>query len=132
MREDLGKLLLRLAVAGLMLFHGVSKLAHGIAGIVASVEKHSLPAAFAYGVYIGEVVAPLFVLFGFATRPAAIFIALNMLVAVWLSHASDVFGLGKGGGYALELQALYGIGAVVVALLGPGRFSISRGKGRWP
>lgn len=132
MREDLGKLLLRIAVAGLMLFHGVAKLAHGIGGIVASVEKHSLPAAFAYGVYVGEVIAPVLVLVGFATRPAAIFIAVNMLVAVWLSHTADVFGLGKGGGYALELQALYGIGAVVIALLGPGRLSLSRGKGRWP
>ena len=53
-----------------------------------------------------------------------------MVMAVWLAHSADIFTLGKGGQWALELQALYFVGAVVVMLLGPGRFSASRGQGK--
>ena len=130
-REDAGKLVLRVTIAGLMLFHGVSKLTHGIGGIIANVDKRGLPHAFAYGVYIGEVIAPLLIIAGFYTRPAALVLAFNMVVAVWLAHSADVFTLGKGGQWGIELQALYGFGAVAVALLGAGRYSVTRGKGKW-
>lgn len=131
MREDVGKLVLRVSVGGCMLFHGIAKLRNGIGGIVGEVHAHGLPTAFAYGVYLGEVVGPLLVLVGWATRVGAGLVAFDMLVAVWLAHASQVFALGKAGGWALELQGLYLFGAVAVALLGPGRYAASRGKGRW-
>ncbi len=131
MKDDLGRLVLRVTVGGLMVFHGVSKLGHGIGGIVTNVVNHGLPTLFAYGVYVGEVVAPILVVIGLFTRPAAVVIAFTMIVAVWLAHAGDVFALGKGGGWALELQAFYALTAVVVALLGAGRFSVRRGKSRW-
>lgn len=130
MREDIGKLLLRVTVAGLLLFHGVAKLRHGIGGIVASVQAHGLPAAFAYGVFFGEVIAPLFVLAGWGTRAFAAVIAFNMVVALSLSHTGQLASLGRAGGYAAELPVLYLCGAIAVALLGPGRYSVSRGKGR--
>jgi putative oxidoreductase len=37
----------------------------------------------------------------------------------------------KSGGYALELQALYLVTAIVVALIGAGRYSIGGLYGRW-
>ena len=55
MQEDLGKLVLRLTVGGLLLFHGIHKLLNGIAPIKAMVAAHHLPDAIAYGVYLGEV-----------------------------------------------------------------------------
>lgn len=131
MREDLGKLVLRGTIAGLMLFHGVHKLGHGIPGIVANLAKRGLPAFFGYGVYIGEIVAPMLVLIGIFTRPSAAVIAFNMFVAVYLAHASDVFTLGKVGQWGIELQALFGFGALAIAMLGAGRYSLSRGKGKW-
>jgi putative oxidoreductase len=36
-----------------------------------------------------------------------------------------------GGGYALELEAIYLFAAVAVALLGAGRYSVSGAHGRW-
>jgi putative oxidoreductase len=128
---DLGRLLLRLSVGGLMLFHGFYKIRHGIGGISGEVTAHHLPAAVAYLVYLGEVVAPLLVIVGWATRPAAVVIAINMVIAVWLSHIPQLFTLGKGGGYALELQALYFFGALAIAFIGTGRFAVMRGMGRW-
>ncbi|MGA8054269.1 MAG: GntR family transcriptional regulator, partial [Burkholderiales bacterium] len=39
--------------------------------------------------------------------------------------------LGKTGGWALELQGLFLFGALAVALLGAGRFSLGGTSGRW-
>jgi putative oxidoreductase len=130
-REDIGRLLLRLTVAGLMLFHGVSKLRHGIGGITSSVGAHSLPHFVAYGVYIGELIAPLLVLVGIYTRPAAAIIAFDMVFAVWLKHSNELFRVGGSGGYALELQLLYLTGAIAIVLFGAGRYALNAGAGRF-
>lgn len=129
--EDIGRLILRLAVAGLMLLHGIAKLRHGIGPITSSVSSHSLPHAVAYGVYLGELVAPLFVIVGIFTRAAAAVIAIDMIVAVWLKHTGELFHLGSSGGYALELQCLYLAGAIVIVLFGAGRYAVNGGMGRF-
>ena len=51
--EDFGKLLLRLAVGGLMLFHGLHKLIGGVDGISAMLVAKGLPGFIAYGVLVG-------------------------------------------------------------------------------
>jgi putative oxidoreductase len=94
-------------------------------------EKAGLPGAFGYLVYIGEVVAPLMILFGVFTRPAALVVAVNMIVALLLVHTSQVFTLNETGGWALELQGMYLGGAIAVALLGAGRYSLGGTAGRW-
>lgn len=128
--EALGKALLRVTVAGLLLMHGVHKVGHGIEGIKSSLAGRGLPAPLAYGVYLGEVVAPLLVIAGVWSRPAALVMAINMVVAVAVAHPGDVLRVGKGGQWAIELQVLYMMGAVAVALLGPGPYSVSRGRTR--
>jgi putative oxidoreductase len=82
-------------------------------------------------VYVGEVVAPLFVILGAWTRPAALVIAINMIVAVGMAHMNDLFSIAKTGGYALELQAMYLFSAIAIALLGAGRYSLAGARGRW-
>ena len=129
--EDAGKLLLRLAVGLLILFHGVAKVTGGIDGITGMLAKSGVPAGVGYLVYVGEVVAPLFVILGAWTRPAALVIAINMLVAVALAHLNDLFSIAKTGGYALELQALFLLSAIAIALLGAGRYSLAGARGRW-
>jgi len=127
---DVGKLILRSSLAILILFHGISKVLHGIDQIIGIIVKTGLPSAVAYLVYTGEVVAPLLVLVGIWTRPAALVIAINMTVAVLLVHTSQFFTLAKTGGWALELQGMYFICALAVALLGAGRFSIGGTGGK--
>jgi putative oxidoreductase len=128
--DDLAKLLLRFTIGGLMLFHGISKLRHGIAPIIANVQHHHLPGFVGYGVFIGEVVAPIAIILGLYTRPAALVFAFNMLFAVWLVHTGDVGHLAKGGAWALELQWFYFAGALAVAALGAGRYALRGGKHR--
>jgi putative oxidoreductase len=127
--DDLGKLVLRIAVGGMMLFHGVDKLQHGHAGIASMLVAKGLPTAGAYGVYIGEVVAPILVLVGFWTRPAAAVMAFNMLVATWLAHSADVFKIGEHGEWAIEPPMFYFLGALALLFMGPGRFSITGSRG---
>jgi putative oxidoreductase len=130
-RPDVAKLVLRISLGGMMLLHGIDKLHGGIAGLQRLVENKGLPGFVAYGVYVGEVVAPLFVIAGWKTRIAALVFAFNMLVAVLLAHSGDIVRLGRHGEWAIELQMLYMLGAVAIALLGAGKYSVSRGRGRW-
>ena len=128
--NDAGKLVLRVALAALLLFHGVAKLSGGIGFVADMLAKAGLPAVFGYGVYIGEVVAPLLILVGLFTRPAALIVAINMIVAVLLAHTSQFFTLNETGGWALELQGMFFFAAVTIALLGAGRYSIGGVNGR--
>jgi len=114
-----GFFILRWTVAGLMLLHGVSKLMHGLGPIEGMLVSSGLPAFIAYGVLIGEVVAPLFVLANRFVAPAALVMAFNMVVAVALAHAAQIFTLGKSGGWALELQGLYFFGSLAIVLMAP-------------
>ena len=77
--EDAGRLLLRLAVGGLMLFHGMSKLMTGASGIKALLASYGLPEFIAYGTILGEVVAPIFIILGILTRPSALLVAFTMV-----------------------------------------------------
>lgn len=126
MSDDIGKLVLRLTLGILMLLHGIAKLRFGVSGIEGMVVSHGLPAFFAYGVFVGEVIAPLLVIFGFYARIGGLIMAFNMVVAVALAHPSQLFDLSKSGGWALELQGFFLLTAIVVALIGPGKFSINR------
>ncbi|MEC4723053.1 DoxX family protein [Noviherbaspirillum sp. CPCC 100848] len=129
--EDFGKLILRVTLALLILLHGVAKIMNGVSGIEGMVTKIGLPPVFAYMVYVGEVIAPLLVLVGLMTRPAALIIAVNMVFAVVLAHMQDLFSITKTGGWALELQAMFLVAALAVAFLGAGRYSIGGQSGRW-
>jgi putative oxidoreductase len=129
--QDTGKLVLRLVLGILILLHGISKIMNGIDPVLAGVTKVGLPQAFGYLVYVGEVVAPLLLIVGFLTRAAALVIVINMLFAVYLVHTTQIFTLGKQGGWALELQGMYLFVALAIALLGAGRYSVGRAAGRW-
>ncbi len=116
-RQPAGVLLLRFTVAGLMLFHGVAKLIGGVGPIENMLASRGFPGWLAFGVFVGEVIAPLLVIVGIQVRAAALVMAVNMVVAIALAHPGDVFAIGKQGGYALELQAFFLLNSVAVAML---------------
>ncbi len=126
-RDDaMGKLLLRLTVAGLILFHGIAKILHpgSLEFIGSSLSNAGMPSAIAYGVYIGEVIAPLMILLGFHARIGGLVLVINMLFAIMLVHTGDIFSLTQHGGWAIELQAFYLLGGLAIVLLGSGKFAI--------
>jgi uncharacterized membrane protein YphA (DoxX/SURF4 family) len=127
---NLGKLILRLTLGGLMLLHGVAKLQAIPVGIMNLLADAGLPPSLGYLVYVGEVLAPLLLIAGLWTRVAALLIAINMVVAILLAHASQLDDLTRSGGWALELQGFYFFTAVAIMLLGAGKFSVGGASGK--
>lgn len=127
MADDAGKLILRLTLGILLLLHGIAKISGGVDGLEKMVAGAGLPSVLAYGVYVGEVLAPLLVIFGFYARFGAAIIVVNMLFAIFLAHRNDLFLLTRSGGWALELQGFFLFTALALVFMRPGRFGINRG-----
>ena len=123
--DDLGKLVLRLTLGVLMLFHGAHKILTGIDPIRGMIAAHHLPDFVAYFVYLGEVVAPALIVLGLFTRLGGLLVVIDMIVAIVLVHTGMLMGTDpKTGGYVLELQAFYLFGALAATLLGAGAISV--------
>jgi putative oxidoreductase len=130
--DDWGKLVLRLTVAGLMLFHGIFKVQNGIDWMAGPLGAAGLPAFVGYGVYVAEIVAPILIILGKFSRLAGLIIAFDMLMAIFLVLRPRMFTISeRGGGLAIELELFFLLGGLAIALLGSGRFAVSGGRGRW-
>jgi putative oxidoreductase len=126
MANDLGKLVLRLTLGIFTLLHGIAKISGGIGAIEKMVQGSGMPGFFAYGVYVGEVLAPVLVILGLYARIGAAVIVVNMLFAILLAHRADLFLIGQAGGWALELQGFFLFTALALVMMGPGRYSINQ------
>jgi len=124
--EDLAKLILRITLGLLMLFHGVANLLdlQTLGFIKNQLEGIGLHPIFAYGVYIGEIVAPILLLLGIYSRFGGFLIFVNMLFAIVLVHMDDLMSLTEHGGWKLELQVFYLVTGLVIMLIGSGRYAI--------
>lgn len=109
-----------------MLFHGVAKLLHpgSLEFIGNQLAGIGLPTLIAYGVYLGEVVAPLMIILGVYTRLGGLIIVINMVFAIMLAHTGDVFSLTDHGGWRLELQGFYLFCGLAVMFLGSGKLAL--------
>jgi putative oxidoreductase len=127
--EDVGKLILRIMLGGLLIFHGIGKILHGVDFIAGSLASNHLPTFIAYGVYVGEVLAPILVIAGIWTRLSSLVVAVDLLVAILLVRLPAMFTISKTGGWALEVDAFFLLSALALCLLGPGRLSFGRRGG---
>lgn len=118
--NNLGLLLLRLGFGGIMLTHGIPKLLMLISGDFNFGDPIGIgaPASLILAV-MGEVVFPILVIIGFKTRLAAIPVILTMIIAGFIVHANDPFGV-------KEKAFLFLIGFLAIALLGAGKYSIDK------
>ncbi len=124
--SDFGKLILRFMIGGLMLFHGIAKINGGISFIVSKVTQDGFPEFLAYGVYIGEVIAPILIILGLKTRFASFIIMVTMIFAIYLVHANDLLEVTKTGAWAIELQMMYLLSALSLMFLGAGKLSFDK------
>ncbi|MFC9334156.1 MULTISPECIES: DoxX family protein [Arthrobacter] len=114
---------LRVIAGFLFAAHGWQKFNEfTIAGTQASFAKMGVPAAelAAPAVATLELVGGIALILGVLTRVFAALLALNMLGAFFLVHASAGVFVGNGG---YELVLLLAAGALAIALAGAGRFS---------
>ncbi|TKI07191.1 DoxX family protein [Martelella alba] len=128
-RPDLGKFILRLAFAGMMLPHGIHKMMHGIDNIIGMVVHHGMPAFVGYGVYIGEVLMPILLILGILVRPAALIFCFTMIFAWLITNPAAIFTFDKVGGWGVEIMAVYFFAGLAMAFLGCGRISIMKNPG---
>ena len=124
--DAVGKLVVRLTLGTLMLFHGIAKVLHPgtLDFISANLNGAGLPGMLAYGVYVGEIIAPLMIILGFHARIGGLLVAINMIFAIMLVHSGDLLSLTEHGGWRLELQGFYLFSSVAVMLLGSGRLAV--------
>lgn len=122
--EDIGKLILRVSISVLMLFHGYAKLSHGVDKIAEGLAKSGFPNFFAYGVYLGEIVLPILIIIGLFTRFAAIGIAITMSFAIYLVYSEKLFMITKMGAPVIELPLLYLLLSLVIFFIGAGKYSL--------
>lgn len=116
---DIGLLILRV-FAGLALAfgHGLGKIppSEGFVGMVGNLGLPA-PGLMAWFSGLAEFVGGILLALGLLTRPAALFIFLNMTTAVLLAHAGDSFG-------DREKALLFGFIAIQFLFSGAGRYSI--------
>lgn len=123
---DVGLLIIRLSIGILMLLHGLAKLGGSLGFIKGILAGMGLPTFIAYGVLVGEILAPIAIIIGFRTRIAAAIFAVNSLVAILMVHSHDIFKLSEHGGWAIELLGLYLFGALALVFTGAGQFAVSK------
>lgn len=122
-RTDIGLAILRITLGGVFLAHGIQKVVvWGIAGGVPFFRDVGIP--------LPEVAAPLVasvetlggaaLVLGLLTRPAAVALAVVMLVAAVTVHLPHGFFLPGGMEFVLTLAAA----STCIAIAGPGAFAV--------
>jgi putative oxidoreductase len=124
---DLALLILRLALAAVLLYHGIPKLMNfgatvtGFQGM--GLPAPSLTAGFAV---LSEVIGGLLILLGIAVDLAGILVIIDMLGAIFMVHLPNGFDFTKGG---WEHPFTVLVMALALALTGPGRHAVGKPAG---
>lgn len=124
-KNDIGLLVLRVAIALTMIFYGIDKLIYGIEFIQSLMDKYHLPSFIGYGVFVGEIIAPILIIVGFRTKLAGIVFAINCLAAIVLGRLQDVLVLNEYGGWSVDLIFIYLIFGIATFFTGAGKYAIS-------
>ena len=126
---DLGRAILRIALAGLFLAHASLKaFGFGIAGTSAFFASLGFPAAMGPMTIAWETAGALALLIGFRTRIVAIALIPILLGAIVMVHGkAGFFFSAPGGGW--EYPGYWALTLAVLALIGPDRWTFDRRGG---
>ncbi len=126
--QPLGLLVLRVVLGVVMAVHGWQKIHGGMNHHVEMVMRLGMPGFLAYLSIAAEFFGGILLIVGFATRIAALFVLIDMLVALFKVHIHN--GLTGPGGYqtVLLLSAM----SFAIVFVGAGAISIDwlTGKGK--
>jgi putative oxidoreductase len=118
LNADLGALLLRLVLGGLLAYHGYTKFVAYDQILPMFSDLIGIGSKLSFNLVIfAELVCGLLVAIGLLTRLSVIPIFIAMSVAFFLAHAKDPFQV-------KELAFTFMLLAIVVFVLGSGRYSV--------
>ena len=120
LQTNIGLALLRIAPSAMLLAHGIPKFQKIITGNFEFGDPIGIGATPSlFLAVIGEFVCPILIIVGFKTRWVAVPPLITMLVAGFIVHAADSFGI-------REKAFLFLAFFIAIILLGPGKFSIDK------
>ena len=122
---DIGILILRIAVGGLLLLHGVHKISDGLDNQMQLLSQNGLPGQLMYFVYISEIVAPVLLLIGVFTRISSLTVVITMITVIYVIPV-PLLGLDQHGASMIEVQLLYLLIPAALLFTGPGRYRLKR------
>jgi putative oxidoreductase len=124
--KDLGLLIARVGLGGMMIFHGLPKLMGGptkweaIGGSMQNLGITFMPTFWGFMAGFAEGFGGLFILLGLIFRPAALLIVFTMIVA-----AIQLFSTGKGlFGASHPIET--GLAFFILLFTGPGKLSVDK------
>ena len=128
--SDIGLLIIRIALGGIIFFHGFHKLMHGLDDQFAILSSNGIPAQFMYFVYVSEVLAPVLVVLGILTRLSNLTIIVTMIVVFYALPFP--IGLDEHGAMNIESQLYFLLLSVALFFTGPGNYVLKKNNsGNW-
>jgi putative oxidoreductase len=126
---DLALLLLRLALAAILLYHGLPKVMN-FGQTAGAFQSMHIPAPTLVAAYatIVEVLGGILILFGVAVDLAGLLVAIEMLGAIFTVHWANGFDFTKGG-WEHPFSVL--VMALTLALAGAGGYAVGRRVGTY-
>ena len=116
---DIGLLIFRIGIAGLMLTHGTPKLIRAFSGEEVSFADPlgmGQVLSFTFTIF-AEFICSVLIILGLGTRLAAIPLIITMTVVAFVVHLDDGFG-------RQELPLLYLAGFILLFFTGGGKYSL--------
>lgn len=130
--RDWAPTLLRIAVGGLLLAHGWTKVFGGLGRFTEIITtKLGMPSYLAYVSAYTEFLGGLLIMLGLLTRLAALFAAGNMAVAIWKVHSKVLANLGSGSNGVNEYPLLLLFCCLALMIWGAGNISVDKNVFKW-
>jgi len=128
--SDIGLLIVRIALGGIIFFHGFHKITHGIADQFQILANNGIPGVFIYFVYVSEVLAPVLIVLGIFTRLSSLSIFVTMIVIFYALPFP--IGMDEHGAMNIESQLYFLLLSVALFFTGPGRYAVRKNNsGNW-
>nr|WP_269329524.1 DoxX family protein [Kineosporia babensis] len=126
MLRDVAVLIARVALGVIFIAHGWQKFSEwGMSGTAGSFEQMGVPAptVSAWFAAIVELVGGALLIVGLGVPVVGLLLLVNMLGAMFIVHLDSGIFAGEGG---YELVLALGVGALLLAAVGAGRFSVDQ------
>jgi putative oxidoreductase len=128
--SDVGLLIVRVALGGIIFFHGFHKLMHGTDDQFQILASNGIPGVFIYFVYVSEVLAPVLIVLGVFTRISCLTIIVTMIVVFYALPFP--IGLDAHGAMNIESQLYFLLLPIALFFTGPGSYTVKKNNsGNW-